>query len=86
MGATMYLMTCPDDPSDELLAPALTVAIDRDIQLMQLTGTALTSGHPVTHAVLQAPEGGPLRERRLSSGPYIHPLCHRHGTKGGEGR
>ena len=46
-------------PSDELLAPALTVAIDRDIQLMQLTGMALTSGHPVTHTVLQAPpEGG----------------------------
>ena len=55
MGATMYLITCPDDPPDELLAPALTVAIDRDIQLMQLTGTTLTSGHPVTHAVLQAP-------------------------------
>jgi hypothetical protein len=51
MGATMYLITCPDDPPDELLAPALTVAIDRDIQLMQLTGTTLTSGHPVTHAV-----------------------------------
>jgi hypothetical protein len=55
MGATMYLITCPDDPSDELLAPALTVAVDRDIQLMQLTGMTLTSGHPVTHAVLQAP-------------------------------
>jgi hypothetical protein len=55
MGATMYLITCPDDPSDELLAPALTVAIDRDIQLMQLTGMTLTSGRPVTYAVLQAP-------------------------------
>jgi hypothetical protein len=54
----MYLITCPDHPSDELLAPALTVAIDRDIQLMQLTGMALASGHPVTHAVLQAPPEG----------------------------
>jgi hypothetical protein len=55
MGATMYLITCPDDPSDELLAPALTTAYDRDIQLMQLTGKALTSGFPVTHVVLQTP-------------------------------
>ena len=55
MGATMYLITCPDNPPDELLAPALEIAADRDIELMQLTGATLTSGHPVTCAVLQAP-------------------------------
>jgi hypothetical protein len=66
MGATMFLITCPDEPDDELLAPALTTAYERDIQLMQLTGKALTSGLPITCAVLQAvpeaeclPESGP---------------------------
>jgi len=54
MGATMYLITCPEDVPNDLLATALTTAVDREIQLMQLTGKALTSGLPVTHAVLQA--------------------------------
>jgi hypothetical protein len=58
MGATMFLITCPDDPTDELLGPALRVAVDRDVQLMQLAGKALmTSGFPITHAVLREPHG-----------------------------
>jgi hypothetical protein len=55
MGATMFLITCSDDPSDELLGPALATAYERDIELMQLTGRALASGLPVTNAVLQIP-------------------------------
>ena len=62
----MFLITCPDEPDGELLAPALTAAYERDIQLMQLTGKALTSGLPITCTVLQAvPETGCLPE----SGP-----------------
>jgi hypothetical protein len=62
MGATMYLITCPDDPTDELLDPALRAAVDRDIQLMQLVGRALmTNGVPVTNAVLRVqPEEGEI--------------------------
>ena len=53
MGATMFMITCPDEPDDEHLAQALTTAYNRGIQLMQLTGEALTSGSPITPVVLK---------------------------------
>jgi hypothetical protein len=71
MGATMFLITCPDDPTTELLAAALNAAYDRDILLMQLTGKSLTSEFGIAPAVLQVPpEAKDTPES--SDAAYIH--------------
>jgi hypothetical protein len=52
MGATRYLITCPEAIPNEVLASALTIAQKHGIELLQLAGKALMSGMPTTHAVL----------------------------------
>ncbi len=53
IGITTYLITCPETLPTPIVNGAVTAAEEHGIELLQLTGPALTSGKPPAHAFLQ---------------------------------
>lgn len=53
IGATTYVITCPELLPTPIVEGAVKVAEEHDVELLQLTGQALTSDKPPTHAVFQ---------------------------------
>ena len=53
IGATTYAMICPQLLPDPLVEDAVKAASEHGLELLQLTGPALTSGRPPENALFQ---------------------------------
>ena len=62
MGATTYVLICPQTLPTPLVEAALGTAGEHGIELLQLTGPALTSGTPPQHAFFQIADAAASRQ------------------------
>jgi hypothetical protein len=53
IGATSYVLICPETLPTPLVEEAVETASEHGVELLQLTGPALTTGMPPEHAVFQ---------------------------------
>lgn len=75
IGAISYVITCPETLPTPLVEGAVQAADEHDVELLQITGPALTSGAPPTHAVLQvaAAEGASRQAATKPAGESAGP-------------
>jgi hypothetical protein len=67
IGATTYLITCPEALPAEIIDKATTAAAEHGVELLQLTGSALTSGRAPMPPVLQRAREDTVSEHAQTS-------------------